>query len=130
MFQLIKSIIDNGNYSLHSQIEKIDRMYIEDKITLEERTTLTQLAMSGAEAQKESDMYQKLLELEQRIRAVEEYIHGGDTPVDIEDFVEGKWYYNGDKVRYNNKVYKCIAPDGVVCVWSPDVYPAYWQEIN
>ena len=36
-------------------------------------------------------------------------------------------YYNGDKVTYNGKHYVCIAPDGTACVWSPDVYPSYWQ---
>lgn len=23
----------------------------------------------------------------------------------------------------------CIAPEGVACVWNPDTYPAYWQEV-
>lgn len=23
---------------------------------------------------------------------------------------------------------QCIAPDGVACVWSPDVMPGYWEE--
>lgn len=26
-------------------------------------------------------------------------------------------------------VYTCIAPAGVVCTWSPDEYPAYWEKV-
>ena len=37
-------------------------------------------------------------------------------------------YYNGDKITFNEKKYVCIAPDGAPCVWSPEDYPAYWQE--
>ena len=38
-------------------------------------------------------------------------------------------YHNGDKVTYNGAKYTCIAPEGVACVWNPDTYPAYWQEV-
>ena len=50
MYQVIRNIIDGGNYTLHTLIEKIDRFYAEDKLTLEERTDLTQRARAGAEA--------------------------------------------------------------------------------
>jgi hypothetical protein len=39
-------------------------------------------------------------------------------------------YHNGDKVTFNGKHYVCIAPEGVAVVWSPDVYPAYWEVIE
>ena len=34
---------------------------------------------------------------------------------------------NGDKITFEGGKYKCIAPDGVVCVWSPKEYPVYWE---
>ena len=46
-----------------------------------------------------------------------------------EEYTVGKWYYNGNKVSFDGKNYNCIAPEGVVCVWSPTEYPAYWEEI-
>ena len=46
------------------------------------------------------------------------------------DYVVGKWYYRGDVVAFNGKNYTCIAPDGVVCVWSPTEYPVYWEQIT
>lgn len=47
------------------------------------------------------------------------------SPVSI--MLIGKWYYNGDKITFEGVKYKCIAPDGVVCMWSPKEYPVYWE---
>lgn len=59
-------------------------------------------------------------------------INAAQTQIDsgfIDDFVVGKTYYEGDKVRFDGKIYECIAPDGVVCVWSPSDYPTYWKRL-
>jgi hypothetical protein len=40
----------------------------------------------------------------------------------------GTWYYRGDRVSLEGTSYTCVAPAGVVCVWSPAEYPTYWQE--
>lgn len=34
-------------------------------------------------------------------------------------------YHNGGKCTYNGKKDICTAPEGIACVWSPDVYPDY-----
>ena len=39
-------------------------------------------------------------------------------------------YYTGDKITYNGKRYICIMPENVACTYSPDVYPAGWQEVT
>lgn len=36
-------------------------------------------------------------------------------------------YQIGDRVRYNDKVYESTIANNI---WSPDAYPAGWQEIN
>ena len=36
---------------------------------------------------------------------------------------------NGAGVTFESKKYDCIAPEGVVCTWSPAEYPTYWQEV-
>ena len=59
------------------------------------------------------------LSLEERLSALERV-----TP--ISTYTAGKWYYRGDKVSFDGKVYTCIAPGGVACVWSPSEYPIYW----
>ena len=75
-----------------------------------------------------TDMLGMLLEHEQRIRALEAAAPvNPDTPDDVPEYQPGKWYYAGDKVKWNGKTYVCIAPEGVVCVWSPDEHPAYWK---
>ena len=53
-----------------------------------------------------------------------------EPDVEYPEYVAGKWYYEDDKITHNGQKYVCIAPDGVVCVWSPDEYPAYWQLVE
>lgn len=36
-------------------------------------------------------------------------------------------YMKGDKVRYNGKIYESLIDNNI---WSPNDYPAGWQEIN
>lgn len=60
---------------------------------------------------------------------IEERLAKLERTITAEEFTPGKWYYRGDRVRYIDKIYVCIAPIGVVCVWSPDDYAVYWQEV-
>ena len=78
------------------------------------------------------DVAAKLLELDERIKALEDgnAESGGATDETIEEYVPGKWYYWGNKMMHNGAVYKCVAPEDVVCVWSPDEYPAYWELVE
>lgn len=59
---------------------------------------------------------------------------GAEEPTEPSDvypeYVVVKWYYNGDKITFDNEKYICTAPDGQVCVWSPVDYPAYWQKVE
>lgn len=81
---------------------------------------------NNADTAQEVNMLAKLKELEQRVRALEE--SGGAEPGEgYPDYVAGKWYYNGGKITFEGGKNKCIAPDGVVCVWSPKEYPVYWE---
>ena len=61
------------------------------------------------------------LTVEERLLALEKSV----TP---KQYVAGVWYYRGDYVTYEAEVYCCVAPAGVVCVWSPDDYSMYWQK--
>ena len=59
---------------------------------------------------------------------VSERLAALERTVKAADYVPGTWNYRGDKVRFEDVLYTCVAPAGVVCVWSPAEYPAYWQE--
>lgn len=132
IYEIIKSTIESKNYELTDILTKIEKRSFENQITEEQRDELQALARENADVSKSIDVLAKLQELESRIRVVEEQ-KATDTDEPTEEgypeFVVGKWYYAGDKITFNGKNYECIAPNGVVCTWNPQEYPAYWNEI-
>lgn len=140
MYNLIKTVIVNGNYELSNLLKKIDTQWIQGSITDNERNELVQMAQNNANAQYSLDVLKKFEELDKRIKALEEAnkvedeaTEEGTTEDEIKakypKFETGKWYYAGDKVKFKGSNYECIAPEGTVCVWSPTDYPTYWQMI-
>lgn len=132
MFNVFKNVIENRNFELKGIIKKIDTLWAQSSITDDERAELISLAQSKANVQQSIDVMQKLEELDKRIKVVEEMLanndnNSDDTEVVYANYEVGKWYYNGNIVKYEDVLYKCVAPDGVVCVWSPTEYPAYWE---
>ena len=127
MRDIIKNVIEGGDYNLPDLLTKIDTLWAQGDLNDEERTELKELARSGAQPKAGVDFFAKLLELEARVKALESGRSEGAEP-DAEDYVEGRWYYNGDKCLWKGETYVCTAPDGVVCVWSPEAYPAYWSK--
>lgn len=128
---IIRSAIETGSYDLSSMLETIAYHQAHGDMTLEEMEELTGKARENAKSQyKEEDITTIILQLhdlDKRVKALEE----GDepTPKEYPEYVVGKWYYNGNGVTFEGKKYDCIAPEGVVCVWSPAEYPTYWQEV-
>lgn len=132
MFNVFKNVIENRNFELKGIIKKIDTLWAQSSITDDERAELISLAQSKANIQQSIDVTQKLEELDKRMKVVEEMLanndnNSDDTEVVYADYEVGKWYYNGNIVKFEDVLYKCVAPDGVVCVWSPTEYPAYWE---
>ena len=123
MKTIFESVINRGGYDLSGLLKKIDSYHIEGKLTDAEKDELYRKARG--EAAPNVDVMAKLMELEDRVRKLE----SGDAPAqdDYPEYVVGKWYYKGDKITYAGKHYVCVAPDGVVCTWNPDEYPAYWE---
>ena len=128
MSDIIKNVIDSGRFELVDILKKIDTIWLQGDITEEQRDELVELAREKADISQEVDILTKLEDHEQRLRKLEE---GGSEPSDEypEDIV-GHWYYKDDKITFNGKKYICIAPEGQVCTWSPDDYPAYWQLVE
>lgn len=126
MYNIIKNVISRGNYNLSDILLKINTIWAENKITLSQRDELNELAQDGAKAEYDIDIFGKLIELEERIKILE-----GNTEdeSDIEEYIAGKWYREGDRVLEKGIAYECVAPIGSVCVWSPSQYPQYWRKI-
>ena len=127
MFEIVKSVLAKGGYDLTAITKKIKALWVQGDLSEAEYAELLAMAQGGAEAKYSLDLLAKVEELDRRIIALE---NGESKPTEetVAEFVEGKWYYKGDKCLFNGKTYTCIAPEGVVCVWSPDAYPAYWKE--
>lgn len=130
MYDIIKRVIQSGGYKLSKVLDKIDLGWVDGSLTDEQRQELRQLAQNGASVSGEVDVLKYLKDLDRRVSAIE----AGQAPEsDREEyppFVDGKWYYAGDKCSENGKNYICTAPAGDVCVWSPSTYPAYWEEVT
>ena len=126
MYDVIRDVINTRRYVLADMLRKIDTLWAQGDIDDDQRTELIALAQGNADTTQEMNVSEKLKELEQRVRALEES-DGAEPGEGYPDYVAGKWYYNGDKITFEGGKYKCIAPDGVVCAWSPKEYPAYWE---
>lgn len=128
MYNIIKAAINTGDYKLEGMLARIRTFAAKGLLNADEMTELEGLAREHATVKADTDLFEKVLELEKRIRALEE----GKQEAPAEEYpayVAGKWYYKGDKCSHNGANYVCIAPDGVVCTWSPTEYPAYWNVI-
>lgn len=119
----------NEPFDLPMMLEKLDYHHVRGKLTDEAREELVSIAREKATPFGGLDVAAKLQELDERIKALEEgnAESGGSTDEAVEEYVPGRWYYNGNKVLHKGSRYKCTAPEGVACVWSPDEYPAYWE---
>ena len=125
-YGIFENVIAKGGYDLTDLLAKIDTYHIEGKLTDEERDDLVEKARVGASVAGSTDVMAKLEELDKRVKALEE---SGTTPDDeYPEYVVGKWYYNGDKITFEEEKYICVAPEGVVCTWSPAEYPTYWEK--
>ena len=128
MYEIIKNVIQSGRYELTDILAKIDTLWVQSSLTDDERTELMNLARSGADPTQGVDVLAKLSDLDKRVAALENAGTTNPEPdVECPEYVAGKWYYKDDKCTYKGSKYICTAPEGVVCVWSPDEYPAYWQ---
>ena len=130
MYDIIKSVIVSGVYELSDMLKKIDTVWLQGDISDEQRTELMEMARENANPMNSVDLAKKVEELDKRVKALEEKKEPEPSEEEYPEYVVGKWYYNGDKISYKGKNYVCIAPEGVVCTWNPDEYPAYWEEIS
>lgn len=135
MYKLTKNVIEMGGFNLTEILRKIDTLWLKGSITENERTELYNMAQTKAKAKDSIDIIAKIAELEAKVNALKIKLEGvedvvpEEKPAEYEEYVVGKWYYTGNLVSFKGKNYECIAPEGTVCVWSPEDYPSYWKEV-
>lgn len=136
MYEVTKTVIQSGSYELTDILSKIDTLWLQGSLTDAQRLELIDMARTKADpAHSFAPLQAQIDALAARVAALE----GKDESTDPEQPSE-EWpeyiqptgahdaYHNGDRVTYNGEHYLCIAPEGVAVVWSPEVYPAYWQK--
>ena len=144
MYNIIKNVVQAGNFELSDILKKIDVVWLKGDISDEQRSELIALAQEKATPQNSLNFIKKIEEMDKRIVALEAKLAEGDSSDtesgDVDEgetpsaetypeFEVGKWYYTGDKITFNGKNYECAAPQGTPCVWNPVDYPPYWKEI-
>lgn len=131
MYKIIKNVIESKDYELKDILYKINKMYIEDRMTEEEKTELDNLARQNAVAENSYSIQKQLDNIFTRLEALESK-DKTEEPVEQEykEFIQPTGshdnYNTGDKVIYKDKKYICKMDN---CVWSPETYPQGWEEV-
>lgn len=130
MYNAVKNVIANKGYDLKDILKKIDVLWVKGSLSDEQREELITLARDNANAQNSINVMEKLEEMDKRIIEIEKIVFAEteEPEYSVNEYEVGKWYYAGDEVVFEGDTYTCIAPDGVVCTWSPAEYPEYWQK--
>ena len=145
-YEDLRAQIASGDFKLQAMLDKLTRLYIGDMLTEEEYDNLMQLARDNANPDKDIEgntdiikqlmqhvtmSEEKLKDLEARIAKLEAPEAEPEEPaVTYEEYDPHKWYYKDMTCSFVGKNYICIAPEGVVCTWSPAGYPSYWKVVE
>lgn len=139
----LRAVIANRSYQLSDMLSKLSRLWIEDQITEADYDFLVEYARENANPDSEGDVLAAVRVVQADVKELRDSIadlagrvavlEGEEPepePAKYPEYEVGRWYYNGDTVSFEGKNYKCIAPAGQVCVWSPKDYPVYWEEVK
>lgn len=145
-YEDLRAQISSGDFKLQAMLDKLTRLYIEDMLTEEEYDDLMQLARDNAnpdnDIKENTDIVKQLMSkvtvLEQIVAAMDARIKKLEDPeaepeepvVTYEPYDPHKWYYKDMTCSFEGRNYICIAPEGVVCTWSPSGYPSYWKLVE
>lgn len=139
MFNIVYAVIASKDFELSDITNKINTLWIQSKITDEEKDELTKFAKENANPENSyaplerqaEELYKKIDELSARVEKLE-WSDGSGTETPKEDeypeYVQPTGahdaYNTGDKVTYKKNKYICKINS---CVWDPDTYPEGWE---
>ncbi len=145
MYNIAKAVIISKRFELSDMLRKIDKLWLQGDLTDDKKSELETLARENALAENSysvqeqlDSIFGNLSELDTKVRTIEDAVkvlQGGtvETPTPAEEWPEyvqptgvHNAYRIGDKVSFNGKRYVCKL---IRCVWSPETYPAGWEEI-
>lgn len=128
MYEITKIVIQFGNFELAKILEKIDTLWLQGSITDAERMDLMEMARAKADpAHSFAPLQDQIDALAERVTKLEGEPEKEEYPPYIQPTGGHDAYFAGDKVTYRGDQYVCVAPNGVAVVWSPEVYPSYWE---
>lgn len=134
MFNIIKTVIESKDYVLEDILYKIDKMYIQDRISEAEKTELDNLARQNAKAENSyAPLQEQINTLFKEVAELKAIINKDEPTEPVEEYPEfvqptgsHDSYKIDDKITYNGKKYICKMDN---CVWSPETYPQAWEEV-
>lgn len=155
MYEIIKNVILSKNFKLEDLLSKIDVIWLQSKLSDEEKQALIDLARENALAENSYKPLQEQIDkafeeidtlketvnanaigtsaLKDAIEKLGQQVEIPETPTEEEypQFVKPNGahdcYNEGSKMTFNGKKYICLING---CVWSPDEYPAGWEEVT
>ena len=133
MFEIVKNVILSKSYKLEDILNKINVLWLESKLSDEEKTSLISLARENAVAENSYASNEIIFkEIFDRLEKIENIVFKDDEE-EVEEYPQfvkpngaHDCYNEGSKMTFNGKKYICLING---CVWSPDEYPAAWQEV-
>lgn len=130
MYEVTKNVIQSGNYELTAILTKIDTLWVQGSLTDDQRAELIAMARAKADPQNSFAPLQAQIDaLAERVAKLEGQKPSEDYPAFVQPTGAHDAYHTGDTVTFDGKRYTCTAPEGVAVVWSPEVYPSYWEEL-
>lgn len=137
MYIIIKNVIESGNFELADMLRKLDKLWIQDGITEEERDELITLAREKAHMDRVyAAQEERFRRIEERLAALEEANKADaeeseptdEYPAWVQPAGAHDAYYTGAKMTYTDgKKYTCIASEGYGVSYGPDILPGMWQ---
>lgn len=141
MYSVIKDVLNKESYELVDILNKINKLWVENNLTEEERDELVNLARSNAipdnsyadNATQIANLFEYYQQLDSRVTALENN-SGTIEPIEPEEwltYIQPTGAYNaykaGDKVMFQSKKYICQMDN---CVWDPLTYPSAWELVE
>lgn len=139
IYNAFNRAIKAAPHDLDKHLSRIAAYHIDGALTDDEREDLIALARQQAQPQLElaaevQRLWAAVGKLREELADIKAGgVQDGVDELDIPEYTQPTGahdaYYKDAVVRWGGKVYMCIAPEGVACVWSPEVMPGYWQEL-